>query len=259
MRTRLAILVAFLPCLAVLATSPALSQVPDEFTNLELLDPEISRGELVATMRDWARGLGVRCNHCHVGPDNLVGMDFATDEKATKRTARRMLELARAINGDLLADLPVVEEGQRHQVVSCYTCHRGQAKPPRNIVVELGGTAASEGIDAALARYDELRSEHYGTGVYDFSAAALGGAAGNLMQAGLPEDAIKVLEKSLEHYPESADTQAMIGMVHLQSGDPEAARPALERALAIDPENRMARRAMQMLEAAPPGKEQPEA
>ena len=258
MRARLVIAAVFLPCLAALVASPGMGQVPDEFTNLELLDPEISRGELVSTMRDWATGLGVRCNHCHVGPDNLVGADFASDEKATKRTARRMLEMARTINGDLLANLPVVDEGQRHQVVSCYTCHRGQAKPPRNIVVELGDTMAGEGIDAALVRYDELRSEHYGAGVYDFSEAALGGAAGNLAQAGLSEDAIKVLEKSLEHYPESANTQAMIGMVHLQGGDLGAARPALERALAIDPENRMARQAMQMLEAAPPAAEPPE-
>jgi tetratricopeptide (TPR) repeat protein len=234
-----------------------MSQVPNEFTNLELLDPEISRGDLVSTMRDWATGLGVRCAHCHVGPDDLVGMDFASDEKATKRTARRMLELARAINGDLMADLPVVEKGRRHQVVSCFTCHRGQAKPPRNIVRELASTAASEGIDAALARYDELRSENFGAGVYDFSEAALAGAAGNLMQAGRPEEAIKVLEKNLEHYPESADTQAMIGMVHLQSGNPEAARQALESALATDSENRMAQRAMQMLEAAPPVAGQP--
>ncbi|MCZ6726175.1 MAG: c-type cytochrome, partial [Acidobacteria bacterium] len=146
MRARLVIAAASVPCLAALAANPVMSQVPDEFTNLELLDREISRGELVATMRDWATGLGVRCNHCHVGPDNLVGMDFASDEKATKRTARRMLEMARSINGDLLANLPVVEEGQTHQAVSCYTCHRGLAKPPRNIVIELAGTAASEGI-----------------------------------------------------------------------------------------------------------------
>ncbi|MCZ6726113.1 MAG: tetratricopeptide repeat protein, partial [Acidobacteria bacterium] len=124
------------------------------------------------------------------------------------------------------------------------------------IVVELAGTAASEGIDAALVRYDELRFEHYGAGVYDFSAAALGGAAGNLAQAGLSEDAIKVLEKSLQHYPESADTLAMIGMVHLESGNLEAARPALERALALESENHMAQRALQMLEATPAIEEQ---
>ena len=102
----------FVCCLvSIPAAAPA--QIPDEFTNLELLDPEISKSDLIGTMRNWANGLGVRCNHCHVGPDNLQGMDFATDEKAAKRTARRMLVMSRGINGDLLADLPTVDEGTR--------------------------------------------------------------------------------------------------------------------------------------------------
>ncbi len=255
MRRHLSVLAAVLAASVALPPSGAYSQIPDEFSNLKLLDEEISKRELVGTMRDWAVGLGVRCNHCHVGPDNLQGMDFASDEKATKRTARRMLEMARTINRELLADLPVVEEhaeeGASHQVVSCYTCHRGQASPPRNIVVELGDVAANDGVDAALARYDELRDEHFGAGVYDFSESALGAAAAYLMQAGPPEDAVKALEKNLEYYPDSADSQAMIGMVYLQSGQPAAARAALERALELDPENAMAQRAMQMLAAQP--------
>ncbi len=228
------------------------AQIPDEFTNLKLLDPEISKGQLVGTMRDWAGGLGVRCNHCHVGPDDLVGMDFASDEKATKRTARRMLEMARRINGELLADLPVVEEGAQHQVVSCYTCHRGRSKPPRNIVVELGAIAEADGVDGALEAYDSLREEHYGSGVYDFRPSALAQAASHLMQAGQPADALKTLEKSLEHHPDEADTHAMIGFIHLQTGDPGAALAAIERALAIDPGNRGALRAKAMIEATPP-------
>ena len=111
---------------------PAGAQIPDEFSNLQLLDPEIDKERLVGTMRDWAAGIGARCNYCHIGPDDLVGMDFASDEKATKRTARKMLEMARSINRELLRDLPTVEEGRRHRVVSCYTCHRAESKP-RNI------------------------------------------------------------------------------------------------------------------------------
>lgn len=230
-----------------LCAGGAAGQIPDEFTNLELLDKDIEKRQLVSIMRDWAVGLGVRCNHCHVGPDNLVGMDFASDEKATKQTARQMLEMARAVNRELLADLPVVEEGASHQNVSCYTCHRGQAKPPRNIVVELGEIAQTEGVDAALAQYDELRAEHYGSGVYDFSEGALTQAAGYLMQSGGAMDAIKTLEKNLEHYPSSADSQAMIGMIHMESGEAGAAKSAFEGALALDPENRLALRGLAAL------------
>jgi len=249
MRSRLTLAVLGLFAAVVCGSAAVTAQIPDEFSNLKLLDPEISKPDLVGTMKDWAGGLGVRCNHCHVGPDNLQGMDFASDEKATKRTARRMLELARAINGDLMADLPVVEAGQRHQVVSCYTCHRGQAKPPRNITVALGGVAAQQGVEAALERYDELRAEHFGAGVYDFSEGALATAAGYLLEMGDPDGAVKVLEKILEHYPDSADSWAMIAMVRLQSGNTEAVGPALEKALAIDPENRMAMRVQQAMAA----------
>ena len=249
MRRRIPVFAAAFFSLAGLWAGSASGQIPDEFTNLKLLDENIEKRQLIGTMRNWANGLGVRCNHCHVGPDNLVGMDFASDEKATKRTARRMLEMSRAVNGELLADLPVVEEGGSHQVVSCYTCHRGQAKPPRNIVVELGGIAQAEGVDAALERYDELRAEHYGSGVYNFSEQALSEAAVYLMQAGQPAGAIKVFEKNLEHNPGSADSQAMIGLVHLETGDPVAARAAFEKALEMDPESRTAQRGMQALAA----------
>lgn len=119
--------------LCLLSVTPvAFAQIPDTFTNLQLLDPDISRDQLVGTMRDWAMGIGQRCSYCHVGPDNLEGMDFASDTKATKRTARKMLEMARIINRDLLDELPTVE-GRRHMVVSCYLCHLGEARPPRNV------------------------------------------------------------------------------------------------------------------------------
>ena len=41
-------------------------------------------------MRNFASGLGVRCDHCHVGgnPDTLEGFDFASDAKEAKQVAR---------------------------------------------------------------------------------------------------------------------------------------------------------------------------
>ena len=123
--------IAFLTIVAAFAAQPVLSQIPDQFTNLQLLDKEISKDRLVGTMRDWAAGIGARCNYCHVGPDNLEGMDFASDEKPTKRTARKMLEMSRIINRQLMSDLPTVEAKGRtlHMVVSCYVCHRGESRP----------------------------------------------------------------------------------------------------------------------------------
>jgi len=56
------------------------------------------------------------CNYCH-NPD-----DLASDEKYTKRVARRMIQMVRHINSDWKAH--VAETG-----VTCWTCHRGRAVP----------------------------------------------------------------------------------------------------------------------------------
>jgi photosynthetic reaction center cytochrome c subunit len=56
------------------------------------------------------------CKYCH-NPDNL-----ASDEKYTKRVARRMIQMVRHINNDWKAH--VAETG-----VTCWTCHRGRAVP----------------------------------------------------------------------------------------------------------------------------------
>lgn len=107
-----------LPALLLILLSaavPVRSQIPDEVTNLQLLDPQIDKEELVSIMRSFALDLGVRCNHCHVGPENLQGMDFASDELATKRTARETIKMVRAIERGHLAALPVVVEGDRRE------------------------------------------------------------------------------------------------------------------------------------------------
>lgn len=228
----------------------ARAQIPDTFENLQLLPDDIDRARLIGTMRGWAGGLGVRCNYCHVGPDNLVGADFASDDKPAKRTARKMLVMARAINRELLADLPTLADGESHQVVSCYSCHRGAVKPPRNLRVELGGIYQSEGIDAALSAYRELREQHFAAGRYDFSEAGLVGLGRDLTGAGSPMDAVALLEMGLEFYPDSADLHASIAMAYTSAGRLDEAQRALDAALAIDPDNGNAGFAKQQLERA---------
>src|SRR5688572_31654917 len=107
----------------------AFAQIPQTFTNLQVLPKDIPRPQLVATMRGFAGALGVRCTHCHVGPDDLQGMDFATDEKESKKVARTMLRMVRGINADVIGTLPAADPPR--QQVTCLTCHRREAKPPR--------------------------------------------------------------------------------------------------------------------------------
>ena len=139
MKTHLAIgLILIAGCTTAQApvTPPAASS---EFKNLQVLPRDITREELLATMRSFTRGLGVRCNHCHVvtATEPKEVLDFPADTKEEKRVARVMLRMVNDING---AWMPRVEEaeGEAHAAASntapemrvvCWTCHRGKPEP----------------------------------------------------------------------------------------------------------------------------------
>jgi len=105
---------------------------PTPTKNLQVLEKAINGRELVATMRGFTRGLGVRCQHCHVfrgdDPDDLNAFDFASDEKASKQTARTMLRMLFAINNDYLKNVGEPPTAGNTKV-TCYSCHRGEKRP----------------------------------------------------------------------------------------------------------------------------------
>jgi len=105
------------------------AQLPTTFTNLQVLPKDIAQRPLIDLMRSFAQGLGVRCEHCHVGEGNdLSKFDFAADTKPAKATARKMLRMTMTINDELLAGVgEPAPAGTRK--VTCFTCHRGATKP----------------------------------------------------------------------------------------------------------------------------------
>lgn len=235
---------ALLPALVSLggafwSAAPVASQIPDSFTNLQVLDKDIAQGELVGVMRSWATGLGVRCTHCHVGPDNLQGMDFATDEKPTKRTARAMLTMVNHINASF-SGLAVVEDEGREtaQTVTCITCHRAQAKPPRPTLELLREAMDADGAQAAVAEFEALRERHDNAGRYDLRDVPLFQLGRSLLEQNRVDDARKLIEAMLEVFPDSADTYVLLGQAHLAAGDLDEASAAIAAARRIEPENR---------------------
>lgn len=108
-----------------------------EFKNLQVLPQTLTRPELVAIMRSFTRGLGVRCDHCHVvvATEPKQEFDFPNDAKETKRAARVMIQTVNALNRDFIprvaaaageAPLP-----QGEMYVTCWTCHRGKPEPEK--------------------------------------------------------------------------------------------------------------------------------
>ena len=69
------------------------------------------------------QGLGVTCGTCHVRGN------FASEDKPEKQTARKMIEMVKAINS---ANFPNYKPKEGESVlgrVTCYTCHQGDTKP----------------------------------------------------------------------------------------------------------------------------------
>ncbi len=81
-------------------------------------------------MIGFAQGLGVGCPYCHAekpGVDPEYDLNFASDAKPQKRTARVMLRMVNEINGRYLTGIATTHRGP---VVVCGNCHLGQAIPP---------------------------------------------------------------------------------------------------------------------------------
>lgn len=216
----------------LLARVPAHAQIPATFTNLQVLPKDISRAELVTTMRDIAGALGARCTTCHVGPDNLVGMDFATDERPSKQVARAMMRMVQAINGNFIAALPAAADRQQ---VTCITCHRRSLKPPPQLTAILQQTIAVNGTAAAVAQYRKLRSEMLDSGVYDFRESTLNIVATSLRDRKDFAAALEILRLNAEVFPRSAAVQFNLGATAAQAGDTVAARAYYRRALELEP------------------------
>ncbi len=97
--------------------SPAPKLAEEQFKNIKVLKG-VPADQLFPAMQFITASLGVECEFCHVRGDR--GLDFDKDDKKTKQTARKMMEMMFAINKGNF-------EG--HREVTCYSCHRGAADP----------------------------------------------------------------------------------------------------------------------------------
>lgn len=227
---------------AALAAVPlaAQMQVPDSFTNLKVLPKDISRRDLLNTMRSFTEALDVRCDFCHVRDSTESGpesMNFAADDKANKKTARVMLQMVHDINAKYLTQL----EGGSDITVACVTCHRGNKKPEQLedvlFAAYLGG-----GADSVANAYKALRQDYYGRDAYDFGERTLITTAEMIARTPNRSDntpaAIATLQLNLSYFPQSVPTLASLAGVYAMSGDTSSAIDALERAQKIAPNDR---------------------
>ncbi len=232
-QTRTSLSSAVTTALTLLA-APAAAQIPDTFVNLQALAEDISKPELVKVMKSFSLALGVRCQHCHVGGDgrSLKDVDFASDEDPDKRMARFMMRMTRAINGYALGSAPA--RSTPNVEVTCKTCHRGRPVP-RPLGDELAIALDKGGLEAATARYRELRKEDYGRGRFDFGEDEVADLAERRLRRGETDVALGLLRLNVEHHPKSARAHLSIGAVMERRGRPQEALKAYRKALSLRP------------------------
>jgi photosynthetic reaction center cytochrome c subunit len=95
-------------------TRPAMPPTAEQmYKNIQALKGTPG-AELILSMHFIRASLGVTCEYCHDERDR------SSDVKPAKQTARQMINMMFGVNKSLF---------QGRQVVTCYTCHRGNAKP----------------------------------------------------------------------------------------------------------------------------------
>ncbi|MGH7539407.1 MAG: c-type cytochrome [Gemmatimonadota bacterium] len=202
--------------------------------NLEVLPDDIGADGLRSVMLGFTEALDVGCEHCHVGEGDLENFDFPADDKEPKRIARIMLRMVDEINGTHLVRVETVRAGDRVEV-TCITCHRG-ATLPRRIEDVLASMVEEEGVEAAIARYRELRDELYGGFTYDFRPGPLAELGRRLADRGRPDDAIQIIGLEAEYHPDSYTTWFALAQVQDGVGRRTEAIGSMERALELAPE-----------------------
>lgn len=217
-----------------IAAGPAAAQIPTEFRNLEVLPEDIPRDSLIQLMRSFSFATGLRCEGCHVMGEggSFEGARFHLDDKLTKRRARYMLRMVNRLNDEILPDLP---ERDRPAVrVECKTCHRGQ-RTPHLLRTELRAVIDSSGVEAAVARYRELREHAMDEGAYDFGVWEMNELARQLEADGRVDEAAAMLELNEEFHPRDASIPRTLGPLYETLGRTDDAVAAYRRALGLNP------------------------
>ena len=100
------------------APTPTVVDSPAVKVLTGLLAPEFQE-----EMNHMVQALGVSWGTCHTRGN------FASDDNPKKITARRMLEMTKAINNQFFPDHKPKPGESVLGRVTCYTCHQGQATP----------------------------------------------------------------------------------------------------------------------------------
>ena len=174
--------------------------------------------------------------HCHVGEGNdLTQFDFASDDKAAKQKTRIMLEMVNALNSEHLSRLEGIEEQSAPTLqVTCMTCHRKRTRPVMLEDVLINANTAG-GIDAAIAKYHELREKYYGGFSFDFSPGTLTRMGEQLGKSGDFNGGVRLIQLEIETNGASPTAYYTLGGVQAAGGMNEDAIQSFTKGMELAP------------------------
>src|SRR4029453_2143584 len=222
------------------------AQPAEKPKNLKVLPADLTRDSVVKIMRFVvASGLGVTCSYCHGAPNvPFDSIDFASDERPTKRTAREMMRMVARINGELLPAVP--NRGTPAIEVQCITCHRG-APRPLMLKNPPGKVIAQFGPDSAVAPYDRLKQRFTGRFAYDFSQRSLNTLADRLIEQNKLPEARRMLELNIREHPEAWDPVNTLAQLLGSLGEKDLGIAQYRRGLELFPTYGPAKRRLEAL------------
>ena len=175
------------------------------FKNLQVLK-DVPPDQLIPAMQFISASLGVECEFCHVRDA------FDKDDKQSKQTARHMIQMMFALDADQF-------HGER--AVTCYTCHRGSAKPVSIPMVDSTAPYVSEARSAANLEAQGRTNLPSANDVIEKYIRGVGGAAAIQNVLSRVESGTVTFGVGpafpVEIFSKSPSRQAMI--VHLPAGD----------------------------------------
>lgn len=220
---------------------------PEKTENLQVLPADWSGARLRPVMTGFSNALGVRCSHCHVGEEGqpLSTYDFVSDDNPNKERAREMLRLLGSVNDHLKKIEP---SGDQRINMWCHTCHRGRPRP-MTIAEEMGESYRSDGVEAALVTYDDLKDRFYGKGAYNFDENALNSFGYQVLRDGDTEGAVRIFRMNANAFPESANVWDSLAEGYMEAGDTENAILYYNKSLELNPGNQNARDMLEKLDS----------
>jgi CubicO group peptidase (beta-lactamase class C family) len=141
---------------------------------------------------------------------------------------------------------PGADLGEMAKGIRAILYGKEPAAPKRSLVPDLGETVVNRGVDAAVARYRELKRTN--PDGYSFDERALNRLGYMLLRKDRNADAIAIFKLNVEEYPQSGNAYDSLAEAYAKDGQKQLAIANYRKCLEVDPKNQNAANKIKELE-----------